>query len=198
MQLPIHPNDDALIRALKAGDAAAYEQLVRTHGGRMLATARRYLSDEEARDAVQDAFVSAFKAIDRFDGRAQIGTWLHRIVVNSSLMRIRKAKTRREEALEPLLPGFLEDGHRSTPEPAWPADAEARIGRAQTRQAIRSAIERLPEGYRNVLMLRDIEGLSGAETAAQMGISPGAVKVRLHRARQALRALLDPAIRGAE
>src|SRR5215217_2188035 len=84
---PVH---DPLVARLKAGDADAYEELVRLHGGRMLAVARRFLRDDEAaRDAVQDAFLSAFRGIGRFDGHAQVSTWLHRIVVNAALMRLR-------------------------------------------------------------------------------------------------------------
>ena len=107
-----------LVARLRAGDDDAFETLVRRHGGRMLAVARRYLGEEDARDAVQEAFLSAFKAIDRFDGRARLGTWLHRIVVNSALMRLRRPSMQREESLEPLLPRFLEDGHRADPGPA--------------------------------------------------------------------------------
>ncbi|RMH17085.1 MAG: sigma-70 family RNA polymerase sigma factor [Acidobacteria bacterium] len=182
----------ALVARLKRGDEAAYEELVRRYGGRLLQVARRYLREEDARDAVQDAFVSAFKAIDRFDGRAQLATWLHRIVVNASLMRLRRPAMQREESLEPLLPRFLDDGHFAAVRRPWPEDAEARLGRAETRRLVRRSIDRLPETYRTVLLLRDIEELDGAETAERLGISPGAVKVRLHRARQALRELLDP------
>ena len=94
---PSPPRDAARLRRR---DEPAFEHLVRTHGGRLLQVARRYLVEEDARDAVQEAFLSAYKAIDRFDGKSQIGTWLHRILVNSCLMRLRKPSVRREESIE--------------------------------------------------------------------------------------------------
>ena len=190
------PDEAALVAGLRRGDDAAFELLVRTYGGRLLQVARRFFKEEEdARDALQEAFLSAFKAIRRFDGKARVSTWLHRIVVNAALMRLRKKSARKEESLEPLLPTFLEDGHRADPGPAWPENPEEMIGREQMRDIVRSAIDRLPPKYRNVVLLRDIEELSGAETGELLGLTPGAVKVRLHRARRALREILDPQIR---
>lgn len=186
-----------LIALLKRGDEAAYERLVRTHGGRMLQVARRYVGEEEARDSVQEAFLSAFKAIDRFDGNAQLSTWLHRIVVNACLMKLRRKSAQVEQSIEPFLPTFIEDGHRATAGPAWPENPEEVLGRNEVRSLVRGGIDRLPTNYRNVLLLRDIEGLSGAEAAEMLGITANAVKVRLHRARLALRELLDGEIRRA-
>lgn len=193
--VPTVPDDDQLIASLRAGDDVAYETLVRAYGGRMLAVARRYLGEEDARDAVQESFLSAFKAIDRFDGRARLSTWLHRIVVNHCLMKLRRPSTKREESIEPLLPTFLEDGHRAEPGVQWPANAEERLTRAESRQLVQRSISRLPEQHRTVILLRDIEELSGAEAAERLGITANAVKVRLHRARQALRTMLDPTLR---
>src|SRR5688572_2360303 len=83
-------SDTELLAALRAGESAAYEHLVREYGGRMLLVARRFLSQEQdAQDAVQDAFLSAFKAIENFEGNSKLSTWLHRIVVNASLMKLR-------------------------------------------------------------------------------------------------------------
>jgi len=185
------------IAALRRGDERAFEELVRQQSGRLLAVARRYVSEEDARDAVQEGFLALAGNLDRFEARSQLGTWLHRIVVNACLMRLRKASTRYEESIEPHLPQFLADGHRRQPGAAWPESAELMLQRAEVRSVVRRAIAKLPPGYRSVLLLRDIEGLSGAEVAAQMDLSPGAVKVRLHRARQALRELLDPEILGS-
>src|SRR5262245_49666803 len=98
-----------LVTRLKAGDETAFAGLVRTLGGRLLAVARRVLRDEDlARDAVQDAFVSVFRAIRGFDGESQLSTWLHRIVVNAALMRLRAQRRRPEQSIEPLLPVFDE------------------------------------------------------------------------------------------
>jgi len=192
------PNDSALLAGLRAGNADAFEELVRKYMPVLLRVARRFLrSEEDARDAVQDAFISAFKSIRDFAGQSQLSTWLHRIVVNSSLMKLRSRKRHQEEEIEMLLPRFQDDGHQVEPSIPWTETAEALLQRAELREIVRAAIDRLPETYRTILLLRDIEELSPEETASALGISRNAVKVRLHRARQALRALLDPHMRGA-
>ncbi len=191
--LAVLSDEQTLVADLKAGDPAAYERLVRVYGGRMLQVARRFLDEEDARDALQEALVSAWKSIDRFDGQSKVSTWLHRIVVNASLMRLRKKNTKIEkatEALEPLLPKYLEDGHRADPGSGWTETPEQLLGRQEVRALVRRSILDLPESYRTVLLLRDIEGLSGKETAEAMDLTVSAVKVRLHRARQALREIL--------
>lgn len=194
---PSPQGEAALVDRLQAGDNAAYEELVRNYGGRLLATARRLLPDEnDARDALQSAFVSAFQAIRTFAGDAALSTWLHRIVVNAALMRLRSRRRRPEQSIDALLPGFLEDGHQAQPAGRWRETAEQAAARAETRDLVRARIMELPEAYRDVLLLRDIEELDTAETAAFLNISPNAVKTRLHRARQALRTLLDPLMRG--
>jgi RNA polymerase sigma-70 factor (ECF subfamily) len=176
-----------LVRRLKAGDEEAYATVVRTTGARLLATARRFLQDEElARDAVQDAFLSAFRSIQGFDGESQLATWLHRIVVNASLMKLRTRRRKPEQSIEPLLPAFAENGHHVTPVVPWTESAEQAVMRAETRARVRDAIAELPESYRTVLLLRDIEELSTREAAAALGIGENALKLRLHRARQAL------------
>jgi RNA polymerase sigma-70 factor (ECF subfamily) len=189
-----YENEERLVSALKAGDDAAYEYLVRTHAGQLLAVARRYLSnDEDARDALQDAFLSAFKAIGRFEGQSRISTWLHRIVINSALMKLRQGKGREEESIDDLLPKFTEDGTRYLQRPGtWAEPADAAVQRREIRALVRKYIQELPETYRTVLLLRDIEDLDTEETARFLEISPNAVKIRLHRARLALRALLHP------
>lgn len=189
-------DDEVLVERLRAGEEGAYEELVRAHGGRMLAVARRFLpSEEDARDAVQDAFLSAFRSIDRFEGQARLSTWLHRIVVNASLMKLRTRRRKPEQSIEDLLPGFLEDGHLARPPSPWRAADLDGAERADLRDLILRSIRSLPETYRNVLLLRDIEDLDTEETAEMLGISAGAVKTRLHRARQALRELLEPHLR---
>jgi RNA polymerase sigma-70 factor (ECF subfamily) len=168
-----------------------FESLVREHGGRMLAVARRILRDEEeARDAVQDAFISAYRARDQFEGTAKLSTWLHRIVVNAALMRLRVRSRQREEPLDGWLPAFEPDGHHAERFQSPGPSPEETVAREETRRAVRAAIDSLPESYRVVLMLRDIEMLSTDETAQMLGITPNAVKLRLHRARMALRAKL--------
>jgi len=193
------PSDEqALLERLRAGEAAAFEQLVRDHGGRMLAVVRRFLgSEEDAQDAVQEAFLSAFKALDRFEGQSRLGTWLHRIAVNAALMKLRSRKSRpNEQSADDLLPKFLEDGHQAAPASEWRNGGLAALEKAETRDLVRRSIDELPESYRIVLLLRDIEEKDTEETAQLLGMTPNAVKTRLHRARQALRALLDPHLRG--
>lgn len=192
-------DDEALLDRLRTGDDAAYEELVRTHAGRMLAVARRYLPvEDDARDAVQDAFFSAFRGIDRFEGNARLSTWLHRIVVNACLMKLRTRRRKPETPIDDLLPGFLEDGHLEQPASEWRELSDELLGRKETRALIQAAVDRLPESYRIVLQLRDIEGFDTEETASAMKISANAVKTRLHRARQALRGLLEPELRRSE
>lgn len=189
-------DEQHLLARLRAADPAAFEQLVRLHGARMLAVARRFLANEEdARDAVQDAFISAFKAIDRFEGNSLLSTWLHRIVVNAALMKRRSRQSRPELSIDALLPRFLDDGHQAEPAAEWRRIDDSDAEKQETRAYVRQAIEQLPENYQVVLKLRDIEELDTKETAAILGIEPNAVKVRLHRARQALRTLLDQKLR---
>lgn len=189
--------DTALLPRLRSGDPSAFEELVRRHMPQMLRVARRFLMNEEdARDAVQDAFVSAFRSIGSFEGTSMLATWLHRIVVNASLIKLRTRRRHPEEDIEPLLPKFAEDGHQAEPNVVWPEPADVTIERAETSSMVRAAIDRLPETYRVVLLLRDIEELEPAEVAEMLGITTNAVKIRLHRARQALRTLLDPQLRG--
>lgn len=183
-------SDEALVARLKAQDESAYEEVVRLYGGRMLAVARRFLQQEQdAQDAVQDAFLSAFKAIDRFEGSSKLSTWLHRIVVNAALMKLRSRQRHPERPIEDLLPKFDADGHRHTD--GWATTIDTTVRDRETREFVRQKISELPDSYRTVLLLRDIEELSTDEAAAQLGITPGAVKTRLHRARLALRELID-------
>lgn len=189
-------DEAGLLERLRAGDEAAYELLVRTYSGRLLAVTRRILrSEEDARDAVQEAFVSAFRSLGRFEGEARLSTWLHRIAVNAALMRLRTRRRRPEESIDPLLPVYQEDGHHAERFTAWAEPVDVAMQRAETRILVRRTIDHLPESYRTVLLLRDIEQLDTDETAAMLGITANAVKIRLHRARQALRTLLDPHFR---
>jgi RNA polymerase sigma-70 factor (ECF subfamily) len=189
----LSPDESELLARLRAGDDAAYEELVRAHSPRLLAVARRIVgNDEEARDVLQDAFLNAFRSLRSFHGDARLSTWLHRIVVNSALMKLRTRKRKPEESIEPLLPAFLADGHYAEKFSAWGERADETLSRAETQELIRARIDELPESFRTVLVLRDIEGLDTEETARVLETTPNAVKIRLHRARAALRTLLAP------
>jgi RNA polymerase sigma-70 factor (ECF subfamily) len=188
--------EDALLRALREGDPRAYETLVRTQAPRLLALSRRILRDEEdARDAVQEAFVHAWKGLPSFAEGSRLSTWLHRIAVNAALMKLRSRRRHPEEPIDDLLPAFAEDGHQVPPSEPWAEPADVALDRQQLAAVVRQQIERLPDTYRLVLLLRDMEGLDTAEAAEALGVSENAVKLRLHRARQALRTLLDPILR---
>lgn len=186
-----HPD---FIAALKAGSDAAAERLVRDSAPRMLAVARRMLGDSDAPDALQDAYLSAFKAISRFDAASKLTTWLHRIVVNACLMRLRRKAARPEASIDALLPRFQPDGHFEHSVAAWKPHAPTGIEADETHRAVRECVALLPDDYRTVLILRDVEELDTEETATMLGISSNAVKTRLHRARLALRELIDQRI----
>jgi RNA polymerase sigma-70 factor (ECF subfamily) len=180
--------DEVLLGRLRAGDSEAYETLVRRHAPRMLAVARRLLqSEEDGADAVQDAFLSAFRGLASFAGHSSLGTWLHRIVINACLMKLRSRSRRKDVPLDDLLPTLDETGRYGETEAP-----HCSLTRAETRAKVRAGIDGLPAPYRAVLLLRDVEELDTEETARQLGMTAGAVKTRLHRARQALRTLLEP------
>jgi RNA polymerase sigma-70 factor (ECF subfamily) len=184
-------DEASLVARLRAGDEEAFEDLVRTYGSRLLSVARRFVrNDEDAQDIVQSAYLSAFRALEQFEGNCQLSTWLHRIVVNTALMKLRSRKRKPEESIEDLLPTFQEDGHHVEQFSDWSAPADVLLERRQTRVTVRACIERLPDNYRGVLLLRDIEERSTQEVAEALAMTPTAVKVRLHRARQALSTLL--------
>ncbi len=183
--------EQALLAGLRAGSDTAFETLVRTTSPRLLAVARRIVgSDEDARDVLQEAYASAFKAIGRFEGNAKLSTWLHRIVVNMALMRLRTRKRKPEESIEPLLPAFKDDGHMMQAAGQWDDGADVALERAEVQSYVRAQIDKLPDTYRTVLLLRDIEEMSTNDVATLLDTTENAVKIRLHRARQALRGLL--------
>jgi RNA polymerase sigma-70 factor (ECF subfamily) len=188
---PERIDEAALVAGLRAGDEDAYTLMVRAYGGRLLAVARRILrNDEEAQDAVQTAYLAAFRSLERFEGGSRLSTWLHRIVVNAALMRLRSRRRRPEESIEPLLPVYLADGHHQQRFSATDLPPDALLAQAETRAVVRACIDQLPERYRTILILRDIEDVDTSEVAAAFGITSNAVKIRLHRARQALGTLL--------
>jgi len=184
-------DENALVNALRQGEEWAFETMVRVYGGRLFAVARRICSNEEdARDVLQSAYLSAFRSLANFEGSCQLSTWLHRIVVNAALMRLRVRRRKPEDSIETLLPAFLEDGHHVEAFAEWSMPADRLLEREDLRATVRDCIAQLPDQYRQVLMLRDIDELSTDEAARLLGITPTATKVRLHRARQALSTLL--------
>ena len=191
---PADPDDHALVDCMRLGEHRCYDIFVRRFSSRVLAVAKRYLrSEADAADCFQETFIAAFNSIDRFEKRSSLGTWLRSITVNQCLMRVRTNSRRREESIDHLLPEFDERGKRvATFEPTSNSDAGERIDQSQTKSVVRSKINELPDNYRMTLLLRDIDGYSTQETAEILGIKVNAVKTRLHRARSALKSLLEP------
>lgn len=183
--------------ALRNGDWTAAEQLVREHAGWMLALARRMVREDAlAEDIVQNAFANIFRKLDQFDGRSALKTWMHRIVVNQSLMLLRKVRRTNEDSIDDLLPEFDRNGCRIEEDWATFETPESLIEKSQSAEKISELIGTLPESYRIVLLLRDIEEMSTLEVAELLQISEANVKVRLHRARAALKKLLEPLMKG--
>lgn len=142
--------------------------------------------------------MAAFRALEDFRGQARLSTWLHRIAANTALMKLRARRRKPESSIEELLPDFTDQGRAARMPREWRDRSERLLESKEIRQFVRHSIDQLPESYRTVLLLRDIEELDTAQTAGLLGISPNAVKIRLHRARLALRTLLDTRLaRGA-
>ena len=137
--------EDSLLARLRAGDESCFEELVRRTSPRLLATLRRMLrSEEDARDALQETFLAAFRALETFEGQSRLSTWLHRIAVNAALMKLRSSRRHPEESIDDLLPRFDANGHRVL-EPAGPAVATEEVLDGERQRAlVRRCIDRLP------------------------------------------------------
>jgi RNA polymerase sigma-70 factor (ECF subfamily) len=189
---PDDPEDAALLLALRANDPLAFETLVRRHGPRMRAAIERIRGcSADVDDTLQEAFVSVFRAVGRFEGRSKLSTWLHRIAVNAALMRLRARKNDPVAEIDELLPSFSPYGAFRNPPGGWAESPEEGLSRDELRAAVRAAIAKLPDNYRIPLVLRDLEELEHAEIAQTLGCTVNAAKIRVHRARQALKALLE-------
>lgn len=180
--------ESALLDGLRRGDDRCYRLLMDTHTDRLLQLARRYLEEEDARDAVQEAFITVYEKIDGFRAGATLSTWLHRIVVNACIGQLRKRKVRSHLAATPFA--------QAVPEyERGVADREPRPDQVLERRVLSEQIGRclaeLSRSHRTVLRMRDLEGLDGRETALALGISANLVKVRLCRARRACRRQLE-------
>ena len=177
-------------------DAAWAEEIVRNNIDWMIGVAQRLLGNRaSAEDAVQEAFISAFRGLGKFEERSSLKTWLHRITINAALMALRRQKRFAEQPIDEYLPEFDRYGCRI--EAPWISivSIEEVIESEQHCVQVRTAISKLPETYRIVLLLRDIEGYDTSEVAQLLGISESNVKVRLHRARAALKKLIEPLLR---
>jgi RNA polymerase sigma-70 factor (ECF subfamily) len=177
---------DAFLKRLQAGDPVAFAEFVEENQSKVYNLALRMLNDpQDAEDVLQETFLNAYKALPNFEGRSSLSTWIYRIASNASLMRLRKKRPNTVSVDEPVeldagdnLPRQLVD---------WSSMPEEELINNESRQVMDEAVTELPESLRIVFVLRDIEGLSTAETGEVLGLSEGAVKTRLHRARLWLR-----------
>jgi RNA polymerase sigma-70 factor (ECF subfamily) len=175
-------SDGEIVRRVVDGEKELFELLLRRYNQRLYRVARGLVSDDsEAQDVLQDSWVRAFEHLAAFRGEAALSTWLARIVVHEAYARLRRG--RRFRPLEPAL------AERLATRPSEAPESTAIV--AELRGALESAVGSLAPPYRSVFLLREIEGLSTAETAAALELSSEAVKVRLHRGKAELRQLLD-------
>jgi len=190
---PSSLDDDALLRRIRAGDRDAFTDLMRRYNRRLYRVARSVLRDDaEAEDALQDAYLQAYRALPAFRGESALGTWLTRIVVNAALMRQRKTG-RLADVIE--LSADVGSDDAAAPRQAGdrldePAQPELAALRAQTRRLIETGIDKLPAAFRTVFVLRAVEELTVEETAATLDIPEATVRTRYFRARALLREAL--------
>lgn len=171
--------DEEVVRRVAAGEPELFEILLRRHNQRVYRVARGVLGDDaQAEDLAQEAWVRAYQHLGDFEGRARFSTWLIRIVLHEGWARSRKAKR-----LEPI----GDEGETSEEYMSAAPDPESRALSSEMRGYLESAVDSIPDPYRVVLMLRDVEELSTAEAAETLGLTENAVKVRLHRARAMVR-----------
>ena len=186
-------DDRELLTRAQAGDMSAFESLVGKHEDKVYGLALRMTrSEADAAEITQDTFLSAYQHLSEFRGEAAFGSWVHRIAANNALMRLRRQKVVDIVSDELAGPEFTDRGSLAeAPESDWSKRADDKIIEDELGRAIQAATDALPEGYREVFLLKDVEGLSYEEISEMVGISIPAVKSRLHRARLALREAID-------
>ena len=185
-------SDQALVEKAKTGDYQAFEALVNRYEGKVYRLSMRMLrNQEDAEDALQEAFLQVYRGLKGFEGRSSFSTWLFRLATNVCLMKIRHRETEpaRLLPLEDYLPRHEEGEHPHIQD--WPDKPEEVLLTKESREKMLEALEKLPPEYRAVFILRDVEGFSNAEAGEALGISVAAVKSRLHRARLTLRGMLS-------
>jgi RNA polymerase sigma-70 factor, ECF subfamily len=169
------------------------EEVFRDHAPRIYHLARRLLgNDADAEDVTQDVLLQLVRKLDTFRGEAALPTWLHRVTVNAALAYRRKRAVREEHRVPEPLDSFPENGYHAGPVRQWSVRPEQAVLDRETRELIEKAIAGLPEIYRDVYVLADVEGLPNAEIGEILGLSVPAVKSRLHRARLLMRNALAP------
>jgi RNA polymerase sigma-70 factor (ECF subfamily) len=184
--------DPELVERFRKGRSSAFRELVRRYQSKVYALALRLTSNQaDAQEVLQDSFLSVYRKIDTFRGDSAFSSWLYRITANAALMKIRSRGTRRDVALDDVLPAIESQAYFPTLSRDWSEDAERVVLNRELADRISSAVEKLPEKYRVVFLLREVEGLPTQEVADALGLSTPTVKTRLHRARLFLRQELD-------
>jgi len=179
-----------LVRAAKAGDISAFEQLVRRYDRNVFRIAQHITQNrEDAEDVVQDAFLKAYENLKNFQEQSKFYTWLVRIAVNEALMRLRKRRPERMVSLDEEVKTEEDSMPREVAD--WTPNPEQQYSQAELKDILTKTIQGLPSSFRTVFVLRDVEGLSTEETAEALGLSIPAVKSRLLRARLQLRERLN-------
>jgi RNA polymerase sigma-70 factor (ECF subfamily) len=172
---------------------ATAEAVFRQYGPRVYSLARRMLgSDADAEDVTQDVLLQVIRKLPTFRGEAAFPTWLHRVTVNAALSHRQKRANREQRQVHDPLDKLFENGSHQHPVRTWTIGPEDQALDHETRQLIEHAIAELPENYRDIFVLADVEGLPNTEIAAMLGLSVPAVKSRLHRARLVMRHALAP------
>ena len=186
-----------LAERCRARDREAVRAVITANNQRLFRTAWSILKDRgEAEEAVQSAYVSAFASLDTFEGRSSLSTWLTRIVLNEALGRVRAQKRRRDQ-LEGAGVSMMDDYREALMRGSEARPPDVALAREQMRLLLEQAVAALPETFRTVFVLREVEGLSGEETAEVLDLPVATVKTRLHRARRKLQQILAPQIGNA-
>jgi RNA polymerase sigma-70 factor (ECF subfamily) len=188
-QAPPVATDEELVARARVKDFAAFEQLLDRYEDKIFRLAYRFVRNEtEAKEILQDTFLSIWRKLDTFKGDAQFSSWLYRVAANAALMRLRAQKRHPEVSTQDLPIDFLDSyGHLPATGENWAKRPDDELQSEELRRHIQAAVDDLPEIYRAVFIIRDVEGLSTEETAEVLQISIPTVKTRLHRARLALR-----------
>src|SRR5579864_3992145 len=183
-------DDLVLVRAAKAGDMSAFEQLVKRYDRNIFRIAQHITQNrEDAEDVVQDAFLKSYQNLDRFQEQSKFYTWLVRIAVNESLMKLRKRRTAKTVSLDEDVKTEEDSVPREVAD--WAPNPEQLYNQSELQEILGKTIQGLPSSFRTVFVLRDVEGLSTEETAEALDLSVPAVKSRLLRARLQLRDRLN-------
>jgi len=198
------PGDRELVERAQQGDGSAFAMLVERHQRQLYRLALRMTGSEaDAQEVLQEAFLNAYQKLPLFRGEAQFSSWLYRIAANSALMRLRRKRrapdTLAEQPLDLVGPRFSAEGYlEPTSSSDWSQRADEKMMSGELGEAINRAVADLPDDYRTVFLLKDVDGLSNEDIANSLDLTVPAVKSRLHRARLALREKLGEFFDGAK